>query len=58
MKAKGLRVFAVLMIFVGIIAGVVALILAGTYTIDDVPNISNLREVVQEVLDEQEDGEE
>ena len=29
MKAKGLRVFAVLMIFVGIIAGVVALILAG-----------------------------
>lgn len=36
----------------------VALILAGTYTIDDVPNISNLREVVQEVLDEQEDGEE
>ena len=30
MKAKGLRVFAVLMIFVGIIAGVVALILAGT----------------------------
>lgn len=36
----------------------VALILAGTYTIDDAPNISNLREVVQEVLDEQEDGEE
>ena len=36
----------------------VALILAGTYTIDDVPNISNLGEVVQEVLDEQEDGEE
>lgn len=30
----------------------VALILAGTYTIDDVPNIGNLREVVQEVLDE------
>lgn len=36
----------------------VALILAGTYTIDDVPNIGNLRKVVQEVLDEQEGGEE
>lgn len=36
----------------------VVLILAGTYTIDDVPNIGNLREVVQEVLDEQEGGEE
>lgn len=40
----------------------VSLILAGTYTIDDVPNIGNLREVVQEVLDEhgqnQEGGEE
>lgn len=36
----------------------VALILAGTYTIDDVPNISNLREVVQEVLDEHEQNQE
>ena len=35
----------------------VALILAGTYTIDDVPNIGNLKEVVQEVLDDQEGGE-
>lgn len=36
----------------------VALILAGTYTIDDVPNIGNLREVVQEVLDENEQNQE
>ena len=36
----------------------VKLIQEGRYTLDDVPNISNLKEVVQEVLDEQEGGEE
>lgn len=29
----------------------VALILAGTYTIDDVPNISNLKDVVTEIIE-------
>lgn len=29
----------------------VALILAGTYTIDDVPNISNLKNVVTEIIE-------
>lgn len=38
----------------------VTLIKAGRYTLDDVPNISNLKEVVKEVLDDesQEGGEE
>lgn len=31
----------------------VALVLAGTYTIDEVPKLFNLREVVVEVLSEQ-----
>ncbi len=34
----------------GLVKVWVSLILAGTYTYDDVPNISNLREVVREVL--------
>lgn len=36
----------------GLVKVWVSLILAGVYTYDDVPNLSNLREVVKQVLEE------
>lgn len=36
----------------GLVKVWVSLILAGVYTFEDVPNLSNLREVVKQVLEE------